>query len=248
MGQEFYAVLFRAGSSGRFVGNLVWGSIYPNRYSFTTSDYNSTHTQTPWGTTFEFIVDKSMSTWGDKNFFKKIKLLSDCAMVTAHANVNFETFFDLFPIGKIILITLKETELKEVYINTILKNGFENLEKRDLRFPEISYIFNKYKEKFGMSPTDQVIDEDTKREICKLYSELLYNNKRNTEDYWLNPKIPENHASKVLLLPYSEIVNDKDTTLKNISNFIEKDIPKNISDFYDRYIEGRNQLVEKYMT
>lgn len=246
MGQEFYAILFRAGSSGRFVGNLVWGSIYPNRYSFTTSDYNSTHTQTPWGTSFKFNTERLMYLWREKNIFDKIQLLSNKALITAHSTVNFDEFFTKFPFGKLILVTLTEDDLFEVYSNSLLKNGFENFKSSRMDYPDKIYILNKYKEKFGVNPIDDNFSDEFKKELLIPYFNSTF--KVGADNYFMNVVIPDEYKSKILLLPYNQLVNDKNLTLRNISAFINRNIPSNIIRFYDEYLNGRNQLVEKYMT
>lgn len=245
MDKEFYAILFRAGSSGRFIGSLIWGSIYPNKYSFTTSNYNSTHNQTPWGTTYKFKTEKTMSIWRNKNLFDNIELLSNPAMITAHAPVNFDDFFTKFPFGKIVLITMMESDLFEVYSNSLLKNGFENFNSTRMDYPDKIYIVNKYKEKFGVNPVDENFSVDFKRELLTSYFNSIL--RACSDNYFVNVKIPEQYKSKILLLPYSEIVTDKDLTLKNISNFINRKIPTTVNTFYDEYLNGRNQLVETYM-
>jgi hypothetical protein len=246
MEKEFYAILFRAGSSGRFIANLVWGSIYPNKYSFTTSDYNSTHVQTPWSTTFEFKTERSIHIWRDKKLFDRIELLTYPAMITAHLEVKFDDFFTKFPFGKIIMITLNEDDFFEVNSNSLLKNGFENFTSQRMDYPDKIYIVNKYKEKFGVNPVGKNFSDEFKKEILMPYFDSV--NRYRVDKSFSNVEVPEQYQSKVLLLPYSEIVNDKKLTLDNISNFINRNIPSNVIQFYDEYIDGRNQLVEKYMT
>lgn len=245
MEQEFYVILFRAGSSGRFIGNLVWGSIYPNKYSFTISNYNSTHNQTPWASTYKFTVEHSMHLWRDKNLFEKIKLLSNPAMITAHSNFNFESFFSKFPYGKLIIITLTEDDKFEVNSNSLLKNGFENFKSPRMDYPDKIFIINRYKQKFKTEPTDGNFPDEFKKELLVPYFNSY--SWTSSDRYFINLSVPDEYQSKILLLPYSQILNDKQKTLENISSFIKRNIPKNISDFYDRYIEGRKQLVEKYM-
>jgi hypothetical protein len=246
MEKKFYAILFRAGSSGRFIGNLIWGSIYPNKYSFTTTDYNSTHTQTPWGSTFKFKTDMSIRIWRDRNLFDKVEILSDPAMITAHLAVGFDYFFTKFPFGKIIMITLNENDLFEVSCNSLLKNGFENFQSERMDYPDKIYIVNKYKEKFGVNPVDNTFSEEFKKDILIPYFDSM--NGTRIDKSFMNVEVPEQYTSNVLLLPYSEIVNNKELTLGNISRFINRNIPNNVVKFYDKYIDGRNQLVEKYMT
>ena len=243
MGQEFYAVLFRAGSSGRLIGNIIWGSLFPNKYSFTTSQYNSTHTQAPWGDTFKFNTEIYTHIWRDINFFNKIEILSNPALLTSHTRPNFDNFFTKFPFGKLVVITLNQPDIFEVCCNSMLKNGFENFEFANNS--EKIYIINQYKQKFGMPPTSNNFSEEFKKDILIPYYNTVI--KENMEKHFMNLTVPEQYASQILLLPYSMIVNDKESTLNNISNFINKNIPNNVVKFYETYLLGRNELVNKYM-
>ena len=247
MGQEFYVILFRAGSSGRFIGNLIWGSLFPNKYSLTVSEYNSGHNQTMWATTYktsEFPIPPWF--WHSKSFFRNIELVSDPAMITIHSQINLDDFFIKFPFSKVIFITVKETDLPEVYANCMLKNGFEQFTSKNASTAEIVYIHNKYREKYNTKPVLTNFDDDFMRETMKSYVDLLLKNSEK-DRYFINESIPQKYSSNVLKLPYSEITNDKNTTLTNISNFIGKPIPNNVSNFYDTYLNGRQQLLERYM-
>ena len=76
MEQEFYTISFKSGSSGRLIANLIWGSIYPNKYSFSISAFNSTHEQTPWVSTVNSKTHKiNANTWKNKDFKIKIQLM-----------------------------------------------------------------------------------------------------------------------------------------------------------------------------
>ena len=247
MGQEFYVILFRAGSSGRFIGNLIWGSLFPNRYSLTVSEYNSSHNQTMWADTYRTLIQPTpVWFWQSKDFFNRIELLSNPAMIATHSQINLNDLFDKFPFSKVIFINIKETDLPEIYANCMLKNGFERFNNPGANLAELSVIHNKYKEKYNTKPVLNNFDDDFIRETIKSYVDLLLKNSEK-DRYFINESIPQKYSSNVLRLPYSEITNDKNTTLTNISNFIGKPIPNNVSNFYDTYLNGRQQLLERYM-
>ena len=128
----------------------------------------------------------------------------------------------------------------------MLKNGFEQFTSKNASTAEIVYIHNKYREKYNTKPVLTNFDDDFMRETMKSYVDLLLKNSEK-DRYFINEHIPQKYSNSVLTLPYSEITNDKNTTLTNISNFIGKPIPNNVSNFYDTYLNGRQQLLEKYM-
>lgn len=248
MDKEFYAVVFRAGSSGRFIANIIWGSMFPNKYSFKVSTYNSAHEQSVWAGTTRIKAFSRIPLWfwSDKNFFNRVVLTSNPAMITCHSMGDFNNFFERFPFGKIVIITLQESDLPEVYANSILKNGVASF-KQHRNDPQTSYILNMYKKKYGNYPTVDDLDDDFLRELIPMYFKSVSGLAYAGDSYFMNVNIDSAFSSKVLSLPYSDIVNNKVLTLSKISDFIKKDIPKNVIDFYDEYLEGRQQLLSKYI-
>ena len=65
--------------------------------------------------------------------------------------------------------------------------------------------------------------------------------------YFMDITIPQDYSSSILTLSYSEIMNNKNSTLTNISTFINKPTPNSVSNFYDMYLNGRKELLEKYI-
>lgn len=247
MEQEFYVILFRAGSSGRFIGNLIWGSLFPNKYSLTVSEYNSSHNQSPWGTTVK-INQNPRTAWfyGDRKFYDKIEFTSTPAMICVHSQLNFDDFFTKLPFSKIVFISLNNVDLREVYINCILKNGFENFNIDGVYKTDKVYVHNRYKKIYGINPIGN-FDNDFIKNTAESYADIMLEHSYRRDNYFLNPSIPNEYSKNILVLNYSDIVFDKNKILNNISTFINKHIPDNVSNFYDTYLDGRKQLLEKYM-
>ena len=199
-----------------------------------------------WANTYRTLIQPTpVWFWQSKNFFDRIELLSNPAMIATHSQINLNDLFDKFPYSKVIFITIKETDLPEIYANCMLKNGFERFDSPGANLAELSFIYNKYKEKYNIVPTNNFSD-DFIRDTTESYVNLMLKNSHK-DRYFMDITIPQDYSSSILTLSYSEIMNNKNSTLTNISTFINKPTPNSVSNFYDMYLNGRKELLEKYI-
>ena len=59
------------------------------------------------------------------------------------------------------------------------------------------------------------------------------------------PVIPEEYKNNAIILPYREIITDKDAVLDKLSKFLGMEVPEISKDNYDAYLEYQKKLMEE---
>lgn len=254
MNEELYIITFAAGSSGRFLANILYSSLVPEMY-INGPDYtkfNSAHKFNPYSTTYVYPV-----TWDTSKFYhiyslfqilENLILVNDPAVIAVHARPNFDKLEKKFSNYKLIVITLTENDLIEVVSNSLLKNGFEYFsdeQTQKIKNPAVVFIQNIYKQKYGVSYTGQEIPINERKD----FFDKWYNSSANTvrKSYQFNPVIPDKVKDKVMLLPFHDIMTDMPSTLNKISKLINRPISDQSMVLYETYLENRKMMLEKFM-
>lgn len=248
MDQESYIISFRAGSSGRLVGTIIWGSISENSYEYRLTTFNSTHIQTPWATSVNLEETKKQSInsiWRSNNIYSTMELVENPALITVHSEPNFKIIFSRFPKAKIVIISLTEKDILEVATNSLLKNGLENIQNNaNTNNLEISFLKDQYKKHFGKEFNGEHIPIELRRQFFLDYSNRITREIRAS--YFINPIVPKEHLGNTLILSYHDIMHDMQYTLNEISKFINRDIKPELIDLYQKYLEGREKVIREY--
>lgn len=240
-----YIVAFKAGSSGRFVANLLWGLINPVHYEYKLSEYNSTHNFSPYSISFE-IVKKSDRPFNEPDLYNNLKFTSSPAVAVTHVYPNFDVINDRFPNIKTIIIAIDKKDIPEIAGNSLLKNGFEQLQLLDYKSGHnhcTSFISNQYQLEFNEPYKGQEIPLYFQKELFKRYEQLF--KLEVIASNFISPKIP--NIDKTLIIDYHDLCHKQEFILKKLSEFTGKEINNRVIDLYQKYMEGREKLINSKM-
>lgn len=252
MDEEVYIISFQAGSSGRFLGNIVWGTLKDVVYTYHLSKFNSAHKQSPWGTSYSIdnlpsYIDR-LQRWRYPNLYNYVTILEDPALIVVHMPPDFEKVYSRFPNAKIIVISYTIDDIPEIISNNLLKNGIEYFvdNTSDIPInPDVIFLKKRYKEKFKQDFAGQEIPIDVKKEFFLEYSNILGPKIKST--FYTNPIVPDKYKDRVLILPFHEMMHDKNKVLDKISKITGRTIKDTMVSFYDDYLMGRADLIKNHM-
>lgn len=252
MDGEIYIISFQAGSSGRFLGNIIWGTLKDDVYNYKISKLNSAHKQSPWGTTYSIdnlpkYIDK-LSSWRYPNLYNHITILEDPALLVVHVVPDFEKIYSKFPNAKTIVISYTIDDIPEIVSNSLLKNGLEYFVDKALGMPvnaDVIFLKNRYNKKFNQDFVGQEIPFDIKKEFFLDYINLLGPKIKST--FYTDPIVPDKYKDRVLILPFHEMMHDKNKVLDQISKITGRPIKDTVVSFYDDYLMGRADLIKNHM-
>ena len=250
--EESYIIAFRAGSSGRFVANLLYCLLVPEAYNnikLSTTEYNSAHNNNAFSLTYNISNSLSIRPASRDDIYESFVFVKDPGIIALHTPPKFKIIKEKFPNTKIIIISFTDNEQSEILANSFYKNGIESLKRNNFEpnNPEalklcITYfqMFNKpYNEKLSNILELEQVFLKMEQDIIKGDSFL---------HYYKNSQIPEDYVDKTLILSYYDICHNKNKIIEQLLNFSSrKFIDQKILDFYDSYLTGRENLIKTHM-
>ena len=252
--KDSYIVAFRAGSSGRFISNILYGIITESMGSnFKLSQYNSTHLDTKHGGTFK-LINTSLtspsfpSNFSHKYFYENFMFTQDPGIVHTHTPPTYSVIKERYPETKIIIISFTENDQNEIIYNSFLKNGLEDLENNDFKpdNPDSRLFCKIYYKFFGEYYNGQKLSIDQKRKILEEVENFM--NYDPMIAYYKNPQIAEDYIDKTLVIMYDDIVHNSDKIIEQLQKFSGKtNVDISIKEYYNAYLEGRKKLIEQHM-
>ena len=248
MEKESYIVSFRAGSSGRFVANLLWGLIKPSNHNYNLSEYNSTHAFSPYAISFEVSTPTEFRPFNNPDIYKHLNFKNYPGVATVHVYPDFDTINAKFPDTKIVIISFERKDIPEISGNSLLKNGFEKLKSLDYKPGTdhcTSFIYNQYLLEFNQPYTGQEIPLDFKKELFKRYQHGFSID--TIMSGFLSPTIPDIDIERTLIINYHDLCHLPDCTLEKLSQFTNSSINEQVIELYQQYLLGRESSIKKHM-
>lgn len=241
---EYYIVAFKSGSSGRLIGNIIWGLLQDGNHPYALTDYNSTHDFTPYAVSFTIPSSENEARiYSNDQVYKRFMFVTDPGVITLHAFPDFDTIAARYPTAKTIVISYDEDDFVEISGNSLLKNGFETLSRPDPKHNNDSqFLGSIYYSVFGESYTGQNIPMHYKKEIFRVYERRVRQEFIDTSLY-INPVVPDS----CLVLNYKDIHSNMILTLEKLCAFTNRKPKDHVTSMYQDYILGRRRLIDIHM-
>lgn len=243
--ENTYIVAFKAGSSGRFVANLVWNLLTGTEYEYKLSEFNSTHHFSPYATSFDISkVPIGNRLHNDSNIYRYFNFTDSPGLITTHAFPDFDIINERYPNTKIIVISYDTSNVTEITGNSLLKNGFESF-KNKLSNNDASFLQIIFKKEFNEPYVGQEIELEKKKVIFEKYNDNVKHEMLNSK--FMTATIPEEYRDKVMVLQYSDICNNMEKVIDDLCNFTGKQQTQYIRKLYQDYMTGRNCVINEHM-
>ena len=245
---EAYIVAFKAGSSGRFVANLLWGFVQSNNYEYNLSEFNSTHDFSPYALSFYISGLTDSRPFNNSEIYKHLNFNSYPGVATLHAYPDFDIIKSRLPNTKIVIVSFTKRDIPEIAGNSLLKNGFEKLKLTNYKSIEdhcTSFIQNQYFSEFKESYNGQEIPLEFKKELFKQYQTWFNVDVIMSE--FFSPVVPDEFVDQTLIIDYHELCHDHESVLQKLSDFTNKKINDRVVNLYQKYLLGRETLITKHM-
>lgn len=244
--EELYLVAFKAGASGRFIANLIWGLLNASAYEYVLTDFNSTHNFTPYAGSY--TLSPEMSTYrpySNPNIFNNFKYIEDPGLITVHVYPKFDILYDRYPNLKTVIISHTSNDILEISGNCLLKNGFETIHYRRGINNDVNFIQSMYAKIFNEPYVGQDIPLQEKKQMFMLYRDKIENELMNSD--FINPKVPEEFTKNTVILQYNDIVRNPEHVLNQLCAITQKPLKEPVQVLYQSYLEGRKNLIQTHM-
>ena len=177
-------------------------------------------------------------------------------LLFSHHETDYDKYFRRWPKGSIIKITTRFCDRHETLLNSIRKINYQNWnpktnyewwEQWKLARPD---LFLKYS-----SPLDVTV-EDLRSYILNAPSgatieELRkknYQPNRQTDyfEYGQTESIPKQYQSRVLDIPYYNLVRNPEWVLETLSAFLNRPVNDAVKNAYQLYLDKHNSMISKW--
>lgn len=254
-----YVITFCPGSSGRFIANIVFQMKNSVEKTLNLTEENSAHNDNNYcdHSKIKFpngdqSVDVNLD---DSGIFKYINFLPSETVNIFHTH-KFPRFSD-WSINpnkdsfKIIIITIDKESSAEVCGNALIKNTISLLKKskEELTLSEKIWISatkrrwiveNRYFLTPGVYDDPEIFKKSVKR----------FQTRKDVNEF-TNAEISEEFGDAILVLKYKELfTKDKQgnfITLLKLSQWLDVPITENIISEYEKYAQGRINLIQTKM-
>lgn len=253
--KESYLASFPGGTSGRLVLHVMWRIITGQDYSIKFDEFNSTHLENPWWSSYFDLPTVGSDSVSSSRLFHLMKLNEEVPgsqhMAFCHVFPNFDQLRIKAPNTKLVLISYHFNDIVEIVTNSIRKNSVQLYAGKSIPdlindpiFKENHYadlkqyykVYNILPERLNEDFFNLVIDRWTK-ELTRCYDTDLFSEEKLTLD-----NVPEDFRSKTLIIKYSDIYSKDDgeyTAIQKIENFLQKKIGPVTRQSYETYVANR---------
>lgn len=251
MTKEIYIIFFPAGASGRFLVNILTILVKFNEdIPISLTDYNSAHNMNFFGGSYSLknLPKITKLTHQNPYFFEYVEPTISQSFIINHQNPNFDLIFSRFPEAKVIIISVTENDFYEVNGNSLLKNGFELLDKKNnftTHNKESMFIENFYKTNLKQDYKGQNLPIELKKKLFDEYNTITTRVLKRS--FYVSPNIPNKYIKRTLVIPFYELMHNMDFTLQNVSNFINYKVTSNAILLYQKYLSGRKKLLSEHL-
>ena len=124
--RESYLACFPGGTSGRFILHLMWRSVTGQDYSIKFDEFNSSHPESPWWSSYFDLPTSGLDSLISSRLFRALKLNEEVPdphpMSFCHVFPDFDQLRTKAPNTKLILISYHYNDIVEITTNRIRKN------------------------------------------------------------------------------------------------------------------------------
>ena len=258
---ELFSIHWIGGSSGAFLRSLTQLYItVADHKSFikNLSTYNNSHESVlPDG--FNWHPDSFMTHQGYISWMpprhRYVKPLNENlpVFVVDHIEAEYGNFWQRWPLGKILLVSVRSEDQYEIQFNMYWKAFVQyfdaknpgNLEHWNVLKKDRHDIFEKYDHPADISNDDMLA--------------YLFGSKNDFETVSRTPSphemqpffsakgnVPIGKEDKVLRVPYYNLVRTPEYTMELLSSFLGRPTSDGIKEFYYTYIERQNKLIAEH--
>lgn len=229
---QSYMVNFLGGTSGAFLVATLHNIIFGKNTNMQITDSGDVHSyvqsyQTNWdhnsNVGFEMNVD---------HVYSKLRPINEDIPIVMfdHLSPNFDDYFNIYPNGKCVIVTLFERDWQIHQLFCCLK---------------LEYYFPKNKENLGI--TANSLDECNVDELKMLFrpiSNFVSNFKAETP---YDGVIPETYKDKILCVDFHDLIFKKNKTIQNLENFTNCKASQAVFDEYTKYQEIQFAFFDRYL-
>jgi hypothetical protein len=238
---DSYIIAHEAGTSGRFIGYIIWSLLTNSTDDFQITTVNSAHF-------YDFFIGTdchNMDSAGS-NIYEEARFNNDAPIkiIRTHIFPKVDLIAKRFPDTKIILISFTKDDALEVVGNNLYKNCLAD-EGMDLQAKNIlerttMRVFQKniLKENLTLEQIQVIVETETNWDFF------------TTDDYslFVNPSIS---IPNLLILPYQEIYlknnNEEYIGLKKLEDFTSIKANETAHKNYEKYVKGRDIFISTKM-
>jgi len=250
MNDDKYIISFVAGSSGRFLANILWNIINDADSQIEFTKYNSAHYKHPWTNNWNKEINYGGGSWyvNGPNAFKNFNFVGDSpiGLVTTHSYPDWETIREKFPTIKTIIIKYEQEDVPELIGNIMYKNGFdlifEDAERKSITYQEILQI---YKDIYNKDYDGHEFTLEHFEPIFNKMVEIMGPKFLSWARFMTTP-VPEDFTDKTIVISYKELFN-VDEMLERLRIFTGHTITSATKESYNLYVNNRNKLVKEKM-
>lgn len=236
---ETCIVSFVAGTSGRFISNIIYQLLIDSTDKLTWSDEGSAHSNNMFMSSWNLqncVVTTDENLLFNTNDFYENFMFDSTGVAYSHLFPNFDLLRRRLPDTKIVIISFSLDDKIEISFN----NAIKNLSFGENQFTKI------FKNKFGLDANDNLdlfidftIDQMVKTSV-------KFKNSKFTD-----PIIPEDFKDKTLIIQYQDLYKITDTgsykAFDQIKHFLNNEGNDVIFENYKAYVDKRNALVNNYI-
>jgi len=255
-----YSVSFFPGSSGRFLANILYSILNDIEYEFVFDEVNSSHSNILYKSNIDFSKIPQVDYTAKSNYiqlFRHLHFLPSeyVPVFPTHAfpvteDLDLNNHVDTF---NMVIVGLTENDLIEVNTNHIIKNIWPLIQKlKEVGFEGLSEIDTAYLNDTIKSLADYKINllKLDRPEVLEQYARLASIQQLKTSYIrFIYPNISSKYIDKTLLIQYNDLFVKTDTgymALDLISEYIGKRPNDSILNAYDKYVSGRQSLLDRF--
>lgn len=240
--QPGYFICYAPGTSGAFIASLVGQIVNSTTKKFVYSDHGNSHVNladSNGGLDWALAPTPTTSEYFFKNLFTYNS--GKPLVISNHLHPAWETIAKRWPTFKMILITHTIDDLDEIAASLFYKyyvDDFGSVSKK--AFDDVIQTHSRV---FGreIAHPDEMSESEK-----RLFMKIIVFHK--ITDGYIHPTVPPEFTANTLLLPYREIISNKDLVLDKLSTFLEKPIPEVTIDNYNSYMMYQRKLEREKMT
>lgn len=255
-----YSVSFLPGSSGRFISNILYCLLNDIELEVEYDDSNSAHGTTLYKSNVDFSripTHKYQAATNNIQLFRYLRFFSmDYQGVLPTHSYPVTEDLDINPYNdtfKMLIIGLTDNNLLEVNTNHIVKNIWPLLNKlKSNGFEELSEVDKAYMDDTVKSLIEYKINflKLDKPDVVEKYATMASETQKQAVYVrFLNPQISPKYIDKTLVLQYSDIFTKTSTGYKGLdilSEWVSKKPSASLLNNYNKYVEGRQELVDSF--
>jgi len=237
--QDGYFICYTAGTSGAFIASLVSQIVNETERKFAfTMNGNSHANMVDSNGGIDWALAPSPCT--SEYFYRNVFTFNSSKpmVVQTHLQPAWEIAKERWPDFKAIIVQHSLEDVDEIAVNLYYKYYVDDFDVTAKQ----AFLDVIHKQSTAFSK-DVIHPNQLSEEEIKAFIKVLIYHK--ISDGYMYPVIPEEYKNNAMILPYREIITNKDVVLDKLSKFLGMSVPEISSDNYDAYLEYQKKLIEE---